>query len=129
MRFMKSVGILAGVCAVISLAGCATTGNRMLGKMTPQQIKSTFHKGMTKAQVTAILGDPSRVVINANQDDLWTYSYKKSKLTASDFIPIYSSLHRTIKDNTKHIVFLFHENRVVKFSQTSAKGETTSGLW
>jgi len=129
MKLIKSIGILACVCAAFALAACATTGNRVLGKMTPQQIKTSFHKGMTKKQVTAILGDPSKIVINANSDDVWTYSYKKSKLTASDFIPIYGSLHQTRKNNTKHVVFLFHNNRVVKYSQTSAKGETTSGLW
>jgi len=129
MKLIKSIGILACVCAAISLAGCATTGNRALGKMTQQQVRTSFHKGMTKQQVTAILGDPNKIVINANQDDVWTYSFKKSKLTGADFIPIYGSLHQTRKNNTKMVVFLFHNNRVVKYSQTSAKGETTSGLW
>ena len=75
---------VAGLAALVLLAGCATT----TGRPYDAEAVSRFMDGKTtQAQVRQALGEPETVQDRGDGSIMWVYSSSESKASVRDYIP------------------------------------------
>jgi outer membrane protein assembly factor BamE (lipoprotein component of BamABCDE complex) len=126
---LKKVTVL--FCALFVLAGCASTGNKVLKDESASTVAAKIEKGKsTKEDVRTIYGDPMHTSFTDSGKEIWTYEFVKGHMTASSFIPIVSLFASGSKGDKKELVVMFDDNGVVKnYSMSTSKVETNTSLF
>jgi len=119
------------LCLVASiLTGCISSGNKTISQLNSSQVNTMIHDGATtKMQVRAKFGDPSKIDLNNDGTEKWTYQYTKSTVKPISFIPLVSWFRSGTDDLSRELVVLFDNKQLVKkHAFAAAKGETLVGL-
>ena len=126
---MKKIIVL--FCALFLVAGCASTGNKVLKDETASGVAQKIIKGQTtKDQVRAIYGDPMSTSFTDSGKEIWRYEFVKTHAKATNFIPLVSMFNSGAKGTKKELVVMFDDNGVVKnFSMSSSKVDTDTSLF
>src|SRR5579862_1292931 len=84
---MKKTYILMAV--LVSLAGCASSGNQVLKNETLDTVSQKIVKGVsTQKDVKAAFGDPNSTSFTDSGNELWNYVYAKATVKAVNFVPV-----------------------------------------
>jgi Small protein A (tmRNA-binding) len=114
---MKKLFVFAVLILSLSIfaTGCAERrGNESLEKITAQEISEKIRKGKsTKADVTNLLGTPSRVDTMTG-DETWTYYLVETSITAKYFIPFNAFFGGAPKNSTRTCTVTFTNKGIVK---------------
>lgn len=117
------------IAGVIILTGCATAGNARLETQTKESVSSMIKEGVTtKAQVQAALGDANSISFTDAGNEIWTYSFSRTKSKARNFIPYANIFSSGADTHTKEIVIFFKDNVVGKYTMRDTDTETRTGL-
>lgn len=118
-------------CALFLIAGCASTGNKVLKKETSSTVSAKITKGeTTKEQVRAMYGDPMTTSFTDSGKEIWKYEFTKTHVKATNFIPFVSMFNSGAKGTKKELVIMFDDNSIVKnFSMSSSKVDTDTSLF
>ena len=127
----KAVATTLLTLGLLTMAGCAgKSGNEKLGSMTKEQVSQQIVKGKsTKADVQAMLGDPTSASFDKDNNTQWTYVHARADAKAVNYIPFVSIFAHGYNTTTKSLVVLFDKDGVVKdYLSNEALGETKGGL-
>lgn len=110
------------LCLALLLSACSTIGNRQLENAeTVDKIRAGKS---TKAEVKALVGDPSEVTFTENGEETWKYVLTKSQVRGASFIPIVGLFAGGADIQTYTLTVLFRTDGVVK---QYGRGKTTGG--
>ncbi len=115
----------------LSLSGCGgTAGHAFLEKMSKEEIEKNLIVGKTtKEDVHKAFGQPSDTKFKDNGNEQWTYTFQRSDVKGSTFIPVVNWFHRGTDDQIKTLRITFDTKGIlVKHSFSSFTGETVVGL-
>lgn len=130
---MKTNKLLLITAAALSLvmAGCASSGNKVLKEETSKSVAEKITKGKTtKAQVRELYGDPMETSFTDSGKEIWKYHFIKAHVKATNFIPVVSMFASGSEGDKKELVVLFNSKGVVdNFSMSSSKVETNTSLF
>jgi len=118
-------------CTLFILAGCASTGNKVLKEESASTVAAKIEKGKsTKEEVRTLYGDPMHTSFTDSGKEIWKYEFIKTHAKASNFIPIVSLFASGAEGNKKELVIIFDESGVVKnFSMSTSKVDTNTSLF
>ncbi len=105
---------------VVLLGGCATAGNASIAHETKVSVAHQLVKGRTtEAEVRALYGDPVQTSFTDKGNAIWTYTFTKSHVTATTYIPFYGLFNGGTIGKEKELVLFFNKNDVLKNYQFS----------
>lgn len=125
-----SYRVIAAMCLGTFLTvGCVATGNNVMKDQSHQSIESVVIKNKTtKQEVQKHFGSADRVSFTDSGNEIWTYTYSKSKPMARNFIP-YNFFSLGENTETKEMVILFNSQGVVlNYTYREAANQTRSGI-
>lgn len=79
---MKNSLFLVCVLSVFMLGGCHTTSSNK-NNLTIGLVQQNIKKGITKAQVTEILGSPNIITSDTNGGEVWVYDRISTETNAN----------------------------------------------
>lgn len=122
---------LALICAVVTLAGCASSGSAVLKKETESSVATKIEQGVTtKAQVREMFGSPMKTSFTDGGLEIWTYERDNLKADAVNYIPLVGLFGSSMSGTKKELVILFDESDVVKrFSMSEAPTTVKTGVF
>lgn len=124
---MKKIIIMAVVA--ITLASCASSGNKALKKETEVSVQSKLKEGITtKSQVKSYFGSPDNVNFTDAGNEVWRYSFARAKVSGKAFIPFYGIFNNTVTGTKKELVILFNGDKISKYSMSESAINNRSGL-
>lgn len=113
---------------VLTLAGCASSGNQKLSKETETSVQTKLQEGKTtKTQVKAAFGSPDAVSYTDGGNEIWKYSFAKVKVNGTSFIPFYGLFHNGTNGTKKELTILFKDDVVAKYTMAESAINTKSG--
>lgn len=98
-------------CLVL-LMGCATTGNVQISDSGT--VSKIVEGKSTKADVRALVGEPTKVNFDSNKNEIWEYVYKKGSVKPATFIPIVGLFAGGADVSGNTLTILFDKNGVVE---------------
>ena len=106
-------------------AGCASSGQKV-----EQDKLSQIKKGVTtRAEVEALLGQPSHVTIVGNGKRIMFYTYSEVKANTASYIPYASIFAGGTKNRQQMLQIMLNENNVVEdYEFGDRQTETTGGI-
>lgn len=119
---MKSIILIL----IVSLfLGCASTGIKIDSNKVGQ-IKSGV---TTRAQVVALLGNPSTTVLTGDGKVLMNYIYSEARTKASSFIPVVGLISGGANMDTQILSIIINDKGLVeKYEFNDSKSEMKTGL-
>lgn len=123
---MKKIAFAAMI--VITLAGCASSGNQQLKNETETSVQNKIQEGKTtKAEVKSIFGAPDAVSYTDGGNEIWKYAFAKVKVNGTTFIPFYGLFHNGTNGTKKELTILFQDDKVQKYTMAESAINTKSG--
>ncbi len=127
---MKKIMIAAMLSSALLAGACTSTGNKVLKEETQETVATKLSPGMTQDEVQAIFGQPLDTTYTDSGNEIWKYSFSKTKLKAKSFIPYYGLLDSGAKGDAKTLTIFFDTTgRLVRHSMTSSKIDTDTGIF
>jgi outer membrane protein assembly factor BamE (lipoprotein component of BamABCDE complex) len=124
---MKKLAVAIAV-AVVTLAGCAGTGNDSLRSETEATVSTKIVEGKTtKDEVRSMFGSPMKTEFTDGGLEIWHYELTKLHGDAVNYIPIINLFGSSASGQKKELVVLFDSNNIVKrysMSQSSVSHKT-----
>ena len=108
-----------GFCLVL-LIGCATTGNVQIAD--PGTVSKIEEGKSSKADVRALVGEPTKVNFDTNKNEIWEYIYTKASAKPASFIPVVGLFAGGADMSGNTLTILFDKNGVV---ERVGSGKTT----
>jgi len=106
----KYILILLSSLFVFSI-GCWS--HKMGSELTSEQV-SQVRKGMSRPQVERILGAPNNATPDGQGGMIFYYTFTKSKVRGSSYIPIVGSFAGGVDTDQKNVTVYFDRNGRVK---------------
>ncbi|MCD2528678.1 hypothetical protein AB7315_06785 [Providencia manganoxydans] len=128
---MKKI-IIASVMAlsVLSLAGCANSGNQSLKKETEQSVKAKITEGKsTKSDVKSVFGSPAETTFTDGGKEIWKYVFADVSADAVSYIPIVNLFGSSASGTKKELVVMFNGEIVERYSMSESDHSTKTGLF
>ncbi|WP_272693972.1 hypothetical protein [Providencia sp. PROV036] len=128
---MKKI-IIASVMAlsVLSLAGCANSGNQSLKKETEQSVKAKITEGKsTKSEVKSVFGSPAETTFTDGGKEIWKYVFADVSADAVSYIPIVNLFGSSASGTKKELVVMFNGEIVERYSMSESDHSTKTGLF
>lgn len=128
---MKKI-IIASVMAlsVLSLAGCANSGNQSLKKETEQSVKTKITEGKsTKSEVKSVFGSPAETTFTDGGKEIWKYVFADVSADAVSYIPIVNLFGSSASGTKKELVVMFNGEIVERYSMSESDHSTKTGLF
>ncbi len=121
--------VLIAFVAALAMAGCASTGNKVLKNETAETVAAKIHKGKTtKDEVRAMFGGPLTTSFTDNGNEIWKYEFTKAHAKAVNFIPVVSMFKSGSEGTKKELTIFFDSNGIVKnYTMSTSKVETDTG--
>lgn len=122
--------ILAALC-VISLVGCASTGNEKLRVESEGTMSQKIFEGKTtKAEVRSMFGSPIRTSFTDGGLEIWNYEFSNVSADAISYVPIISMFGGSASGTKKELVVMFDQQSIVKrFSMSESDVTSKTGLF
>lgn len=126
---MKKIAIISMLTLSMALAGCASSGNNSIANESQVSIQSKLIKGQTtKQQVQEYFGGPASVSFNSDGAEVWSYILANTKMKGTTFIPFYGMFDGGATTKMKHLVILFKDEKVDKYTLSDSTSEIKSGI-
>jgi outer membrane protein assembly factor BamE (lipoprotein component of BamABCDE complex) len=127
---MKKLGVAIAV-AVITLAGCAGTGNDSLRSETEATVSTKIVEGKTtKDEVRSMFGSPMKTEFTDGGLEIWHYELTKLHSDAVNFIPVINLLGSSASGQKKELVVLFESDNIVKrYSMSESAVSQKTGIF
>jgi len=109
-KMQKYILILLSSLFVFS-SGCWS--HKMGSELTREQV-SQVRKGMSRPQVERILGAPNNATPDGQGGMIFYYTFTKSKVRGSSYIPIVGSFAGGVDTDQKNVTVYFDRNGRVK---------------
>jgi hypothetical protein len=123
--------IVFALCSLmIGVAGCASQGNRTIAGENQYNVEAKIEVGKTtKEDVRAAYGSPISANFTDSGNEIWRYTFARTKMTGKSFIPIYGIFAGGMRGNVKELVVFFGTDNVVKnFTFTDSPVEGRYGV-
>jgi len=115
LRFREEGMRVATLCSVLVLAGCASAGT----KVDPETV-AAFVKGRTTvAEAEAALGEPTATTTKPDGSAVVVYSYSRTSVRASTFIPIVGGFVGGADSKTQSVALRFGTDGTYQDATTS----------
>ncbi len=111
------------IIVVFLVGACATVGNEQISR--PETTSQIQIGKSTKADVKALVGEPTKVNYQENGKEIWEYTYKKGSIKPATFIPVvgWFAGGTNVEGNT--LTIMFNKDGVVeKFGTGKISGES-----
>jgi outer membrane protein assembly factor BamE (lipoprotein component of BamABCDE complex) len=127
---MKKLAVAIAV-AVITLAGCAGTGNDSLRSETEATVSTKIVEGKTtKDEVRSMFGSPMKTEFTDGGLEVWHYELTKLHSDAVNFIPVINLFGSSASGQKKELVVLFGSNNIVKrYSMSESAVSQKTGIF
>jgi outer membrane protein assembly factor BamE (lipoprotein component of BamABCDE complex) len=127
---MKKLAVAIAV-AVITLAGCAGTGNDSLRSETEATVSTKIAEGKTtKDEVRSMFGSPMKTEFTDGGLEVWHYELTKLHSDAVNFIPVINLFGSSASGQKKELVVLFGSNNIVKrYSMSESAVSQKTGIF
>lgn len=112
--------VLGGILLLAGAAGCVSIGNQRL------EDKAAVDKvqiGKSRDDVRAALGEPNGVTEMSTGQEIWVYTFTRSRATAASYIPIIGLFAGGADGHTSTLDVTFSTNGLV---DNMSKGQHTS---
>ena len=104
--------VLSAVLPLVLMGCVSADGNKDIGNAEVlSQIKPNES---TKADVRARLGPPTDTTYTAAGQEIWKYTYMRSEMRATNFIPIVGGVVGGADTKSATLTILWHENDTVQ---------------
>jgi len=127
--FMKVTKLAASALAlafVVSLTGCAGTGNDALRAETESSVDTKIVDGKTqKYEVRTMFGSPTKTDFTDGGLEIWRYEFTKVHGDAVNYVPIINIFGSSASGQKKELVVMFDQNGVVKRHSMSVSDVST----
>jgi outer membrane protein assembly factor BamE (lipoprotein component of BamABCDE complex) len=101
--------------AAVALCGCASAGNQKVRAETMDTMGQKVAKGFTtKAQVTALYGEPATVSLTDGGSEVWHYEYAHATANGASYVPIVGLFAGGAHVNKNELVFIFDKNDIMQ---------------
>lgn len=127
----KITHVLIAMSCMVFVAGCASSGNKVLKEETSTTVAQKIVKGKsTKADVRATYGDPMTTSFTDSGNEIWKYEFVKGHVKATNYIPIVNLFASGTTGDKKELVVFFDKDGIVKnYSMSTSKVETDTSLF
>ncbi len=116
--------------SVLSLAGCANSGNQSLKKETEQSVKAKITEGKsTKSDVKSVFGSPAETTFTDGGKEIWKYVFADVSADAVSYIPIVNLFGSSASGTKKELVVMFNGEIVERYSMSESDHSTKTGLF
>ncbi len=127
MHGSKALDLLI-ILALATSSGCAIFGRQQTDQPIPAESVAKVQKGMTKSQVTEILGAPHEIIFSNKaldplREHAYIYEYKVQKATAIFLVAVNFG---NLDEKRDRVVVFFDENERVSNVSKSLNGEKSS---
>jgi outer membrane protein assembly factor BamE (lipoprotein component of BamABCDE complex) len=129
---MKKLTVAAAIAVgVLTLAGCAGTGNDSLRSETESTVSTKIVQGKTtKEEVRNMFGSPMKTEFTDGGLEIWHYELTKVHADAVSYIPVINLLGSSASGQKKELVVLFDTNNVVKrYSMSESAVSQKTGIF
>ncbi len=126
VRFVL-IALIVSCLAAVLVTGCVSAhGNKKAGDM---QARAQIQKGKTtKQEVVGLLGIPGGRMDIQNGEQMYSYSYIRTKVRATTYIPIINLLFGGAKTESHSVSYTFDTNGIVKAVSEFDSGGSGMGL-
>lgn len=115
---------------LLTLTGCASSGNQSLKNETPATIQSKITKGVTtKDQVRVMFGDPAKTSFTDQGNMIWEYDLADVSGDAVNYIPIVNLFGSSASGTKKQLIVMFKKNVVFQYSMSNSPVAIKTGLF
>lgn len=106
--------IVSGICLSLALLfiGCATAGNKQIAE-TGTVAKIEAGKS-TKAEVKALVGEPTKVTFRDDNTEVWQYVYKRSQMRPASFVPVVKWFAGGVDVTGNNLTIVFNRDGIVQ---------------
>jgi len=111
-----------GFCLVLSM-GCATVGNVQIAD--PGTVAKIEEGKSTKADVRALVGEPTKVNFDTNKNEVWEYVLSRASVKPASFIPFVGLFAGGTDMSGNTLTVLFDKNGIV---EKAGSGKTTGEI-
>ena len=124
-----TLSVLLSACASREITAYSSSGNQQLATISEAELDSALIRGeTTKSDVQLILGSPTDVEFDFNQNEEWTYTYRHVEYEQGDAYSS-SSYRGETKDTTIKLVMIFDEdNTIINYAYTESMEQSTIGI-
>ena len=124
------ISALAGV-AIVSMTGCASTGNEKLRVESEGTVSTKIIEGKTtKNEVRELFGSPLKTSFTDGGLEIWNYEFSNVSLDAVGYIPIVNLFGSTASGKKKELVVMFDQQNIVKrYSMSESDVKQKTGLF
>ncbi|MFM0051547.1 hypothetical protein [Caballeronia grimmiae] len=129
---MKKFAVVAAIAAgVVTLAGCAGTGNDSLRSETEATVSTKIVDGKTtKAEIRGMFGSPMKTEFTDSGLEIWRYELTKVHADAVSYIPVVNLLGSSASGKKKELVVLFTPDNIVKrYSMSESDVSHKTGIF
>lgn len=129
---MKQTYLLAALCAaVLTLTGCASTGNETLRNESEAAIQGKIIEGKTtKADVRKMYGSPLKTSFTDAGLEVATYEFNNVSSDFVNYVPVVNWFGSSSSGTKKELVVLFDRANVVqRFSMSESAVKQKTGLF
>jgi outer membrane protein assembly factor BamE (lipoprotein component of BamABCDE complex) len=111
------------IAIVFLSSACATVGNEQISE---PEITNQIQIGKsTKADVKALVGEPTKVNFQENGNEIWEYVFKKGQVKPATFIPLVRIFAGGANVEGNTLTIMFNKDGVVeKYGTGKISGES-----
>jgi outer membrane protein assembly factor BamE (lipoprotein component of BamABCDE complex) len=116
---MKKALLLSLLCFLL---GCASAGNVQISEVST--VAKIEEGKSTKADVRALVGEPTKVNFRDDNTEVWEYVYKRGQVRPATFIPVARWFAGGVDTTGSTLTILFNKDNIV---QKVGSGRITGG--
>jgi outer membrane protein assembly factor BamE (lipoprotein component of BamABCDE complex) len=106
---MKTISLILFCLAV---SACASAGNKQI---TDTAAVAKIEEGKsTKADVRALVGEPTKVNFRDNNTEVWEYVYTRGQVRPATFVPVVGWFAGGMDTTGSTLTILFNNNGIVQ---------------
>jgi outer membrane protein assembly factor BamE (lipoprotein component of BamABCDE complex) len=93
-------------------SGCASTGNKQIADVGT--VAKIEEGKSTKADVRALVGEPTKVNFRDDNTEVWEYVYKRGQVRPATFIPVVGWFAGGVDATGSTLTILFNKDNIVQ---------------
>lgn len=128
---MKKIFVASVIAfSVLSLSGCANSGNQSLKKETEASVKSKITEGVSKkSDIKAMFGSSAETTFTDGGKEIWKYVFADVSADAVSYIPVVNWFGSSASGTKKELVVMFNGDVVEKYSMSESDHATKTGIF